>query len=693
MKYLDSLKGASSNGQPTGATRNFGAKPKRSRAKSTTKPVQQKGTTGKKTRSNDPPQSEKDTWTGFIPKDVAQAVVDELLEIKAQVNASNGVTPVQDWEKRLGSWMMGLYSGFNKDARTFLFRKMSYGQLKTMITNIIKERPKELARLYSQFPEFVEQYVELQESQIEKFGSKSLTQPWPVWGPDKVKAVWRVGKPSAELKQVWEAYLAALDDVEHLIAPESLRPGTPSDYWPRDLRDVAEDRRLINSDTNSCDPSYVHGWYHPNWAVTRPSRNQKEVQIQIVDETMAIYRKSRTVRDWRELLPYLHHLAAANIRTVAKGNDPKLVYKGKQCANPRLTVAMDKKDTTLGKSFQSVILDALLEVRITVKGFEYSPFCANSTPERIDVNMQHALELAEKEGLNVLSTDYSGFDAHLSDWLMWDVAQRMAKWFLPKDRNLFLAVIYSMIYQTAIITPDGIIPEGPSRMKSGTMFTNMLDSLCNYLTQRFGMHLGKWDILMQFVQGDDGLLLGPGCTPENFDFVSSLLGLEANAAKQYYKHGSLAFLQKMHVVHYPGGIYPIARAFNACLSLEDDVKIELDRSEHDKFPWAVTYRTCARLDNAWADPNFKRVALIVAKDDKLHLGKDYPAQYIARMAGSYAMKWAEEWKLKPWKAPGGVLTAWDKRPINRVLRGDNPPPPGKKLFEWGYGVPYEEVRA
>jgi hypothetical protein len=630
---------------------------------------------------------------GYIPLEKAQAVVSKVLGLVDRYISSNGYRTVQGWDNRLGMWLTNLYAGNKKDARTFLWRRMSYGEIKGMLTKVVQSSLPRVAKEYSGLPEFPEYYSDLQSGQIEKIGTKSRCKPWPAWGPDKVSALWCAKKVEPALRQVWKAYLAALDDVEALIPEASLTVTAPSETWPTGTSRDEDDLRLINTETNSCFPSYVRGWFHANWSVTKPSRNQREAQEIIVDQTMAIWKLSRRVRSYVELLPYLHHVATANIRTVAKGNDKDLIYEGDQTANPRLTVAMPKVDTTLGKPYLNSIIDALITVVYTVQGFEYRPFCALTTPEKIDVNMQHCLELAEKNNLTTLSTDFSGFDAHLADWFMWDVVQRMAKWFKPRDRQLFLAIGYAMIYQTSLITPDGIVPEGPSSMKSGTILTNIVDSLCNFATQRLGVHLGKWEILMQFVQGDDGLLLGRGCTPENFDFVSKLLGLVANADKQYAKKRALAFLQKVHVLGYPGGIYPITRAVNACLSLEDDVKLEVDKTEHDAFPWAATFRTCVRLNNAWADPNFKTVALLVAKDDALHLGKDRPAWQVAKMAGSYGKKWVEEWKIKPWWKPGDNIHGFGDMAINRVLRGENPPPPGKELFKWNYGAYPEEVGA
>lgn len=632
--------------------------------------------------------------TTFATAEEARAVVNPNVRVAQLLAEHRREATVPGWDERLTRWFLRMEQGNQEDHRTVMFRRYSYSQLDKMWSKAIHQATSSIKREYSAVPSFAEDYLEAYLHQIAKFGPKGVFPPFSIWGGDKIDAVWSDKPVPKSLDR--RAYAAALKDVVQLFPARRMKGQHPKDTWPKGEGDDSTDVRALNTDTNSCFATYVHDWYSGDWSRTPRSEDQKLVQKILTEKTLELYKFAQTCRSYRELVqhPAFHYVATASQRTVQQGHsadDP--AYKGIKYSKLRLVIAMPKIDTLLGKGILNVMIENLLKVR-SKNRFGTRPFVALSTPESIAKNCQCALELAAERKLTVLSTDYSAFDAHLAPWFMWDVAKAASTWMEPKTANLFLALCYAEIYQTCLLSPAGFRKEGPSSMKSGCIFTNILDSLCNYACQRLGYHSGNWEEpICQFVQGDDALLLAVGAEPKAFEKVAAMLGLEANADKQYYRFGSLSFLQEIHVLGYPGGIYPSSRAANACFSLEDDVPIEVDKAEVDAFPWAVTYRTLSRLDKACFCPLFTWTVEQFAKDDKLHLGRDLSPDEISARAGSYADKYMGELNLKPWKSPGEVVKrkGFGMRPINRVLRGEKIPPPGRKRFEWVYQVNYDEV--
>lgn len=651
--------------------------------------LRHKAASHKRDRREDAGKSIKGSESTFLSAQQAEEVVITPVSSYTKFVKLKHLRPLPGSLNRFKMWMVRMIRGNKKDYRTPFFKGMEYEQIAHMIeTKYVRPAQAKVKRMFSAIPRAWDYYLATQLAQIKKIGPKGLFPPFSVWGKEQVDADYDRESWPKSLNQ--RALRMAIRHLQSLVKPGSLVVQDPESCLPKEGDDLS-DARLINTDTNSCFEDYVKGFF-PSDTDSEASINRKLVKQKLLYQLRYVMKLAKGGMSFKELisLPEFHYVATASQRTVQRGHaadDPE--YQGVKYSKCRLVIAMPKLDTLLGKPY----LNALMEEALKWTNPDGThPFIALSTPERIDKNMQYLLSTAKRAGLKVLSSDYSAFDQHIRPEFAWEIAKAISTWFRKDQRDLFLAIVWAQFYQTTLLSPLGETPEGPSRMKSGSIFTNILDSFCNFVTQWYGYYAGHYGkIISQFVQGDDALLLAPGLNPETFEKAAAEVGLEANASKQYYEDSSCSFLQKLHILGYPGGIYPMARAWNACLSLEDDVPIETSEEDRDAFPYILTFRTLARLDTAWADPLFDELVKAFQVEDKIRLWTGKDPHELARLAGAYASKWELEWALKPWKSPGKENMDFASRGIFGVLQGEVIPPPGKRRFQWYYKVPYDKV--
>lgn len=126
---------------------------------------------------------------------------------------------------------------------------------------------------------------------------------------------------------------------------------------------------------------------------------------------------------------------------------------------------------------------------------------ALNTPEAVDRGVTDIINTALKQNLEILSIDFSAYDASVKSGLQksaWSYIKQMyqSKYHSEIDdiADRFLTI--------GLITPDGIM-SGPHGVPSGSTFTNEIDSIVQYLVAyrcRDILHIDKCQI-----QGDDDL--------------------------------------------------------------------------------------------------------------------------------------------------------------------------------------------
>lgn len=608
----------------------------------------------------------------------AKQIIYPTLRRVRQVMQANGAPEIPGWSNRLFMWFQRLVRGNRIDDRTPFYSHLSWFSIRKALAAMFNSDT--TLRLLPTFAR--DGYVDVEKDQLDDTGPKSEYVPWEWSGKDKLKAVMS-DKP--KLKGFNDsAWVQALTDVSDALPKGSIAPISQEEA----LKGMGGmEKFALDDSTNGGFPAYVSNWAHLNREKDANNPVMQKLRLE-----QFLYLKSRTAAliSASKKGPFnqpfkVHFVGTTGQRTVSKGLTPlkpndKGVYK-----NPRVVIAMPKEEVWAGKTLMAPAQPALLSKFRNASGI---PIIAGWLPQpKLDKAMQMLLESAEKSNRTVLSGDISAFDASLPPWAMWDVAQAISEWFSPEGKKLFLSILRADIYDTEVIAPDGITPAQPSSVKSGSIFTSLMGCMCNYAIQRYGHHCGIFTVENQCVMGDDFVVEGEDVTPENMERAFAAFGMECNASKQFYRRGMLHFLQRLHILGYPGGIGSLARIGGGALVVEDDTQIRKD----ERNPYTFIFQALARLENAAFNPGFEQLVDWLAKGDvTYHLGKHMSFDEILRRSGSYAERKMNEARNRPWTSTGSGVP-FEHWSVNRVLRGESMPPLGKARFEFVYGVSYDSI--
>lgn len=146
-----------------------------------------------------------------------------------------------------------------------------------------------------------------------------------------------------------------------------------------------------------------------------------------------------------------------------------------------------------------------------------------------------ALILKRRERYNYWTTiDYSKYDMHISDWLIDDAFDIIRCAFLPGavDEDL-LTIVRSDFKNKVFIDGEGHLRQSHKGVPSGSMFTQIIDSIINLLvitTYFFAKDLGTFDAL---IMGDDNLIYSFSKIDlsDLQSYLSKNFGLVMNASK------------------------------------------------------------------------------------------------------------------------------------------------------------------
>jgi hypothetical protein len=278
---------------------------------------------------------------------------------------------------------------------------------------------------------------------------------------------------------------------------------------------------------------------------------------------------------------------------------------------------------------------------------------------------------AEKAGRTVLSTDFSSYDASIPPWMIVDGCKVLGSW-IQGHESVLERLGVALAYNTSLLTPSKFYEPQPSSMKSGSGLTNIIDGIDHLLVQVYGDELGLYKIVNGSIQGDDGLLDGPGVSPETFSEAASHFGIVANASKQFFVPRALTFLQKLHILGAPGGIGSVSRSLGSALNYE---RMRFSRREWNKY--AETVQTISKLETAAFNPYFVELVHFIQSGDKYKLWADIPAAKLLEDSGPTGSEVLERQFQASINRPAvEAKDGFSQALTNGVLRGETPPPFG-----------------
>jgi len=234
-------------------------------------------------------------------------------------------------------------------------------------------------------------------------------------------------------------------------------------------------------------------------------------------------------------------------------------------------------------------------------------------PDAVAMSITSIIRHALREGLKLVSIDFSRYDQSISKQLQeaaFDyISQSFQRQFWPELR--FIAKMFNRV---PLITPDGVW-HGSHGVPSGSTWTNEVDSVVQYLIAK------EVDDEENFnIQGDDGAYATSD--PERLKEAFQSYGLEVNEDKSDISDFYLVYLQNYFSPKYErkgiiGGIYPVYRALNRLVHMERwDSTVGGEGISGDDF---FSIRALAILENCKHHPLFRRLVEFVHKHDKRDL--------------------------------------------------------------------------
>lgn len=259
------------------------------------------------------------------------------------------------------------------------------------------------------------------------------------------------------------------------------------------------------------------------------------------NHVLAISRKiwdSGATREWVAELP-----AIAGYRGQPRGRLEPTDARPHWYAKNRLIYMMPRVTANLEKTIQRPLFDALSKL---------PAFCAWRSP--LDVELQMTRLLSEKS--RVLSLDFKDFDKSVPFEVIDIIFDIIRDWFVGEASELVEYARHAFKF-TGIITPgfnrgdENIYYVGAHRtcgVPSGSVNTNMIDSLANILVMHYAAHKCGTRVRSFYPQGDDGVYtFTREVRLEDLSReLSTDLGMTLSVRKTVYEVGQVHFCQNLY---------------------------------------------------------------------------------------------------------------------------------------------------
>lgn len=111
-----------------------------------------------------------------------------------------------------------------------------------------------------------------------------------------------------------------------------------------------------------------------------------------------------------------------------------------------------------------------------------------------------------------VSIDYSKYDQSIPGWLIREAFDVIHSWFrlTPDEEKLWVVVVNTFVHKS-IVGPDGELRHIDDGVPSGSMFTQLIDSIVNMLMiETFSCHKGRDIPVTMNICGDDNLVFHDG---------------------------------------------------------------------------------------------------------------------------------------------------------------------------------------
>jgi hypothetical protein len=248
--------------------------------------------------------------------------------------------------------------------------------------------------------------------------------------------------------------------------------------------------------------------------------------------------------------------------------------------------AFDHSETILGATILYPLLNALKQ---------HEGFAAWVGAWAVDAEATRLLSKAQ--GRRILSSDYSGFDASVSRLLL-DAADDIMKYWFEDSVGGRIDLLGEIFATVPIIVPGEILDGRNGGVPSGSVLTNMKDTLVNLLAGFYYAFRSGTKVEDFMVLGDDSVFLYADDIIDRVPELANELGLDANPDKQFVSDKSLHYLQRWHSLDYmpdgiAKGVHSPYRSISGMLHYERWRKYDENTKKHfDSTRWIMQSENC-----------------------------------------------------------------------------------------------------
>lgn len=314
-------------------------------------------------------------------------------------------------------------------------------------------------------------------------------------------------------------------------------------------------------------------------------------------------------------------------------NDPNypnlLFWRGQ----PRGLTEVSKNRVVFGVSHVYIILEEMLQIPLLDALTAFPSFCAWVGGDETNRVITSLIDNAHQE---ILSVDFSGYDASICELLIRAAFSVIRSWFSQDDRELVEFVEHKFL-TTGLLTPDGILKRVDGGVPSGSGLTNMIDSLVQKIAFHYVALKTNNRVVQHLVQGDDGVILF--AKPWDLEEISEEmlnLGLKVSSDKGGVSIDRVYYLQNIHSSDYRTngitvGVRPLMRILNGMMSYE---------RLHKPSEWngyMDTLRWWQQLESGKHHPKFYRLVDLLYRWDRISHSMG-PREVTARAGGLEAAK-------------------------------------------------------
>jgi hypothetical protein len=289
----------------------------------------------------------------------------------------------------------------------------------------------------------------------------------------------------------------------------------------------------------------------------------------------------------------------------------------KELPKQRVVWGFDHAETILGAR----ILHPLIARLRMITGFS-----AWSGDVFVDNAITHLLRYAA--GRPIVSMDYSGFDSSLSRALLDAVDGIISYWFEPSVTDL-ISLLGEISATVDLVTPEGLITERNGGMPSGSVLTNIRDTLVSWIAGTYTALRHRTAVLGEYLGDDSVLLFEKEIKPDLVCDTVLELGLISNPDKLHVDNRSVHYLQRIHTLDYmPGGVCRGVRSPYRALS----GMMSYERFRNDWNAYMDSARWIMQAENVKWHPKFPDFVKFMRDGDEI-LRKGVPVHEIFRRAG------------------------------------------------------------